>query len=317
MESQVAICHDYIREVVMDTRRYTDLLGDVRNDGTKIVRNSFLVHRSVTDLAIRPQPGMLEQDLRLINIKDEKTYLNSIVKEAALRADQEKRFSDSILLYNLAEEYDAVVLVLVGELGRSLAKPSSTPSNSTGAGADDSMMTEAGEGSIGASVGREDIISVTKSILNHYDRMASIGSQVSRKNRESCEILLRLKEGLTLYQEGKLEMALMVRSHSTSRNQQLTTRAMRQAIEAISLLPLHSDLVLIIRASEEFKELDEAIIRNFDIILLTTMNIIYKLHQGLKESVFGDASRQQVRFSFFVHFVSRVKSLIRCVAGRK
>ena len=37
MEGQVGICHDYIREVVMDTRRYTDLLGDVRNDGTKIV----------------------------------------------------------------------------------------------------------------------------------------------------------------------------------------------------------------------------------------------------------------------------------------
>lgn len=37
MENQVGICHDYIREVVMDTRRYTDLLGDVRNDGTKIV----------------------------------------------------------------------------------------------------------------------------------------------------------------------------------------------------------------------------------------------------------------------------------------
>jgi nuclear pore complex protein Nup93 len=37
-KEQVTLCHDYIRELVMDTRKYSQLLGDVRNDGTKIVR---------------------------------------------------------------------------------------------------------------------------------------------------------------------------------------------------------------------------------------------------------------------------------------
>lgn len=50
----------------------------------------------------------------------------------------------------------------------------------------------------------------------------------------------------------------------------------------------------IIRSAEDFKDLDESIVRNFDVILLTTMNIIYKVHGSLKESPFGDASRQQV-----------------------
>lgn len=36
-KEQVALCHDYVRELVMDTRKYSQLLGDVRNDGTKIV----------------------------------------------------------------------------------------------------------------------------------------------------------------------------------------------------------------------------------------------------------------------------------------
>lgn len=36
-EEQVGICHDLIRELVMETRKYAELLGDVRNDGTKIV----------------------------------------------------------------------------------------------------------------------------------------------------------------------------------------------------------------------------------------------------------------------------------------
>ena len=72
------------------------------------------------------------------------------------------------------------------------------------------------------------------------------------------------------------------------------TRAFLQAIEDINVIPLHGELVAIIRAAEDFKDLDESIVRNFDVILLTTMNIIYKVHGSLKESPFGDASRQQV-----------------------
>jgi nuclear pore complex protein Nup93 len=68
-----------------------------------------------------------------------------------------------------------------------------------------------------------------------------------------------------------------------------------QAIEAVNIIPLHSDLVAIIRSAEDFKQLDEAIVRNFDGILITTMSTIYKIHTALKESPYGDAGRQQVR----------------------
>lgn len=36
-EDQVALAHDYVRELVLETRQYSQLLGDVRNDGTKVV----------------------------------------------------------------------------------------------------------------------------------------------------------------------------------------------------------------------------------------------------------------------------------------
>lgn len=69
---------------------------------------------------------------------------------------------------------------------------------------------------------------------------------------------------------------------------------MLQTIESTSLIPLSSDLVAIIRASEDLKDVDDTIVRNLDIILLTTMTILYKLHQQLKDSPFGgDQSRQQ------------------------
>lgn len=41
-KAQVDLCHEYIRELVMQTRQYAELLGDVRADGTKIVRRLFL-----------------------------------------------------------------------------------------------------------------------------------------------------------------------------------------------------------------------------------------------------------------------------------
>lgn len=39
-DEQIKVCHDYIREVVMETRKYSILLGDLRPDGTKYVSPS-------------------------------------------------------------------------------------------------------------------------------------------------------------------------------------------------------------------------------------------------------------------------------------
>jgi nuclear pore complex protein Nup93 len=37
----VALAHQYVRELVMETRQYSQLLGDVRNDGTKVVSRRY------------------------------------------------------------------------------------------------------------------------------------------------------------------------------------------------------------------------------------------------------------------------------------
>lgn len=48
-KEQVELCHGYIRELVMETRKYSQLLGDVRNDGTKIVSLVLLCTRAAPD----------------------------------------------------------------------------------------------------------------------------------------------------------------------------------------------------------------------------------------------------------------------------
>lgn len=70
--------------------------------------------------------------------------------------------------------------------------------------------------------------------------------------------------------------------------------ATAQTIESTNLIPLHSDLVHLIRAAEDLSSVDDAIVRNLDVVLVATMTVLYKLHQQLKESPYGgDQSRQQ------------------------
>lgn len=137
---------------------------------------------------------------------DSRAYLLGIVKAAAERADLEQRFSEAILLYNLAEEYDAVIAVLNVELGNSLSRPAGASASTGGVG-----LPEGFTGTVGMAAGQEDVALVAKSILEHYDRAAGMGGKVSRRRRETCEVLMRLKEALSAYEQGKLEQALQVR----------------------------------------------------------------------------------------------------------
>lgn len=65
-------------------------------------------------------------------------------------------------------------------------------------------------------------------------------------------------------------------------------------MDAIDLLPVGSDLVQIIRKSEHVKDLDDAIVKNLDVIVLCAMNILFQVFNGLKDSPYGDAGRQAV-----------------------
>ncbi|BGP18714.1 hypothetical protein JCM10213_009192 [Rhodosporidiobolus nylandii] len=249
---QVEIAHEYVRELVMETRQYSVLLGDVRGDGTKV-------------------PGQIERDLKLLHLPDSRSYLLSIVKSAAARADMEQRFSEAILLYNLAEEYDAVISVLNVELGNSLSRPSSIPAAHSAA--------NAAKVGLAAAAAQEDVVAVARSILEHYDRSAGMGGRVSRKRRETCETLMRLKEGMRAYEQGEWEKAL-------------------ELIASTSLLPLtpasSGDLVALIRSAESLPTLDDALVRNLDAVLVVTMTVLYRLHQALKESPYG-ADQSRVR----------------------
>lgn len=165
-----------------------------------------------------PQAGQIERDLKLLHLADSRTYLLDIVKSAAERADVEQRFSEAILLYNLAEEYDAVIAVLNVELGNSLSRPAAGGSNGGQQGSTGGRDNFPGQSTtIGMAAGQEDLAQVARSILEHYDRSAHMSGKVSRRRRETCETLMRLKEALSAYERGQLEPALQVSAVAENR----------------------------------------------------------------------------------------------------
>ena len=181
-QEQVALCHELVRGVVLDSRQYFELLGDVRRDGTK-------------------QPGLIERDARLIMLPDTPAYLSSIVRAAAQASQAQHRTKDAILLYNLAQEYDTVVTILNKELGATLMDPTPVP-----------IATAGGAGAPAASfAATEDLTSMAVEILASYERQNHIVRRISIKNRETCKMLLELKRAVAAYSAGDLEAALQVR----------------------------------------------------------------------------------------------------------
>lgn len=85
------MCHEALREFILETRDFAKLLGDIHANGTRI-------------------KGAIEQRLDLINLVDQQDFLKNITIQAAGVADDKGLITDAVLLYHLAENYDPVIL---------------------------------------------------------------------------------------------------------------------------------------------------------------------------------------------------------------
>ncbi|KAI4146402.1 MAG: hypothetical protein LQ340_005942, partial [Diploschistes diacapsis] len=92
-KSHSSLCHEALRELVLETREFAQLLGDIYGDGTRV-------------------KGAIEMRLPLIGLRDEEDYLRNVTMQAAKVADDTGRTTDAVLLYHLAEDYNSVIAIL-------------------------------------------------------------------------------------------------------------------------------------------------------------------------------------------------------------
>ncbi|KAG9245122.1 Nup93/Nic96-domain-containing protein [Calycina marina] len=101
---QVLLCHEALRELVLESREFALLLGDIRADGQRI-------------------KGVIEERMRLIGLQDGDEYMRTITIQAAGVADDNGRTTDAVLLYHLAQEYDNVLTVINRSLSEAVCVP--------------------------------------------------------------------------------------------------------------------------------------------------------------------------------------------------
>ena len=261
---QTQLCHEALRELVLETREFAQLLGDIRNDGQRI-------------------KGAIEQRLKLIRIDNEQTFLRQITIGAAQIADENGRITDAVLLYHLAEEYDDVIAVCC----RAVSDATSTepgdapvrleplkprqPENKSGA----PVPAHQQEGSLSLTA-VDDPAALARNMISLYRSNTLMYSKIKPSNRGLIELLLGVAEAKTTIEAGRWALAL-------------------DQISALNLLPINANgRVSAIRdRAQTFNTLPHLVSRNIGNLLIWTISAAGKQRELLRESDF-EPERQRV-----------------------
>lgn len=195
-KSQASVCHEALREFILETRDFAKLLGDIRADGVRI-------------------KGAIERRLRLIKLVDQDEFLRTITVQAATVADDKGLIADAVLLYHLAEDYDHVIEIINRslsdtvslDLGQSVSdfqplKPrvEQGPSASAEPGSSLSLTTV------------DDPMTLARNMISLYNSNALYYRKIRQINRDACGLLLRMLEAKGQVEIGNWAPALDVSS---------------------------------------------------------------------------------------------------------
>ncbi|KAH8593204.1 Nup93/Nic96-domain-containing protein [Bisporella sp. PMI_857] len=189
---QVILCHEALRELVLESREFALLLGDIRGDGQRI-------------------KGVIEERMRLIGIKEKDDFMRNITIQAASVADDNGRTTDAVLLYHLAQEYDNVMTVINRALSEAVSvpigqeqmrlqplKPRSAPT---------SQNQQVNSLSL-TSV--DDPVVLAQNMMSLYSQTGMYREQIKETNWADCEALLKMSEARYYVEQGKYSEALDV-----------------------------------------------------------------------------------------------------------
>lgn len=187
------LCHEALRELVLETREFSKLIGDIRPDGRRI-------------------PGIIENRGSLIGLPDEREFVRSITLQAGRFANDNGRTTDAVLLYHLAEDYDTVVAIVGRALSEAISlevggeplrlqpvKPR-VEGGRPGAPVNSSLSL--------ASI--DDPVELAKTMMHMYEGERFFREEIEEVNRMACSVLLQMSEIKSLVGAGQWVQALDV-----------------------------------------------------------------------------------------------------------
>lgn len=197
-KSQANLAHEALRELVLETREFAQLLGDIRSDGTRLV-------------------GAIERRLPLLALSDTEEFLKTITIQSASVADDAGRTTDAVLLYHLAEDYDNVITIINRALSEAVAvdigqeqlrlqplKPRAIAQQ------EQQQQQQHPDGSSLSLTSVDDPVILARNMISLYNASALYFQKIRPMNREACGLLLRMSEAKAKVAAGQWSEAIDV-----------------------------------------------------------------------------------------------------------
>ncbi|EIT77755.1 nuclear pore complex protein An-Nic96 [Aspergillus flavus] len=266
-KSQASVCHEALREYILETREFARLLGDVRSDGTRV-------------------KGLIEQRIGLIKLVDQEEFLKTITVQAAAVADDKGLITDAVLLYHLAEDYDRVIDIINRALSDSVAvelggpslklqplQPRTKQQDAQASGQE--ALREPGSSLSLTAV--EDPVALARNIISIYNMNALYYQRIRPVNRDACGLLLQMMEAKAEVEAGKWTPAL-------------------DAINALNILPLRArgSVPYIRSAAQAFSSFPTMISRNIGHVVMWSITCIGHERERLRSGTYENEIRQSL-----------------------
>ncbi|KAF2115794.1 Nup93/Nic96-domain-containing protein [Lophiotrema nucula] len=263
---QAALCHEALRELVLETREFATLLGDVNERGES-------------------KWGLLLERGKLIGVDNDSSLIKTITAEAARVADDNGRTNDAVLLCHLAGDYDTVVVILNRALSEAMSVDLGQeplrleplkPRLQAVAQQQQQQPTSNGDKSTSLSMlGTDDPVQLAQEVVSLYDHNSLWWRQVSQPNRQTLGILFELNKAKKVIEARQYMQALDI-------------------IEAQGILPLNAqgNLSIIRGSANTFAQFPAEIARNIGNVLLWCIGCCSRHRETLLTGAYDDPTRK-------------------------
>lgn len=250
---QAELCHIALRELVLETREFSKLIGDIRPDGRRIT-------------------GLIEERGPLIGLREEDDFVKTVTLQAARFADDNGRTTDAVLLYHLAGDYDSVVTIVSRALSEAISleigedpmrlvpvKPRATD-----------QASEAQPGSSLSLASLDDPVQLAYTMMSMYEKDAMFSTKIENQNRIACHLLLQMSEIKGLVEAGQWPESL-------------------DKIRALEILPLeaHGDAAKVRHYASKFSGLSQTVAINVPNLLMWTITCCIRQRERLMSGQFS------------------------------
>lgn len=181
---QAQICYEALRELVLETREFSKLIGDIRPDGQRI-------------------PGIIETRGSLLDLKKGGDVVTNITLQAARFANDNGRTTDAVLLYHLAEEYDTVVNILSRAVSEAISLAVGGEQMRLDPIKPRAEGIEAQQGSSLSLATIDNPIELAQTMMQMYESKREFRENIQEINRAACSVLLQMAEIKDLVASGQ------------------------------------------------------------------------------------------------------------------